>query len=336
VRFDPSQAELRNKNGQWTLLAGNLWVKEFGTNDKDARNTLELVKAMQVRELGAIGQGRPVLEYMVANAPPGGFRGMSLKWYTFRSDRIELKQRFNDWQLEENTQPLLKFGSNRADAEKTMEMIRARRFTHMGVSVEPRQIPLVVFLSTSSSDPTMYAPRQPEFPKMEPPPIIRAGGTVTSPESRLIDSTSRTPFDFRQARLSRDRDGWKIKVGTDCGPDETDARKAWRAIQLFKFNEQHVLGEGENLLEYYLSNGQPPRAHVLGLEGTRFSADALLLRFMDNSWWIVEHNKRLLRFDSQERAAQALDIIKRYQFDEVVHIGRPKPFMMYFTTRKLY
>jgi hypothetical protein len=142
-------------------------------------------------------------------------------------------------------------------------------------------------------------------------------------------------FDSRAAQLRQMDGSWKIVVGNqvlkDFGNRQLEARDALKAIQFYRFNEQHFVGRGENRMEYYLVSGQPPRGRMLGQQATSLSPEYLTVRKLDDGWWLTQWDARLVRFTSKEDAQAGLELIRKYRFDTLCTIGRPVPSMIYFT-----
>jgi hypothetical protein len=166
-------------------------------------------------------------------------------------------------------------------------------------------------------------------------PLPAAPAAQPGPNPESGPSTNRLPFDFRQAQLRKVDNSWKILLGTrtlkDFGPHERAARDALRAIQFYQFNEYHTLGDGDPQFEFFLTNGQAPRGRLLNQQPLPLHPATLAVRRIDKAWWLTQAERPLFHFATQEEARAALELIRRYKFDQVCFLGHPEPVMTYFT-----
>jgi hypothetical protein len=156
------------------------------------------------------------------------------------------------------------------------------------------------------------------------------GRQLAPPSARSLDLAAlaeRVPLDARQARLSRDQQGWKLFCGNyvvaDFGPSEREAKLAEMAFRTSRFTEQCVIGHPTPAFSYFLVNGQPPRGLPLGAPSITFRADDLTVRQVNGAWTISDLTRPLFVFgDKAEEAKQALKAIQRYQFDACCRLGQ--------------
>jgi hypothetical protein len=189
------------------------------------------------------------------------------------------------------------------------------------VTPSPSRIPVMPWMIRPELPPGTASPRataRPAPSKTEPP-----------------EGLKRLPFDYRQAQLRKVDNNWTITLGTqtlkDFGRNEREARQALRAIQFYRFNEYQVLGEGDYQFEFFLVNSQAPRGRLLNQVSQPIYPDTLAARLLDGGWWITQAEQPLLRLGSKEHANRAIDLIRRYRFDQINYIGQPDPLMTYFT-----
>jgi hypothetical protein len=156
------------------------------------------------------------------------------------------------------------------------------------------------------------------------------GRQLAPPSARSLDLASlaeRVPLDARQARLSRDQQGWKLLCGNyvvgEFGANEREAKLAEMAFHTSHFTEQCVIGHPKPAFSYFLVNGQPPRGLPLGAPSVTFRADDLTVRQVNGAWAICDRTRPLFGFgDKAEEAKEALKAIQRYQFDTCCRLGQ--------------
>src|SRR5262249_2392324 len=137
----------------------------------------------------------------------------------------------------------------------------------------------------------------------------------------------RVPLDWRQVELRRDGANWNLVLGGQCladfGPNESEARDAWRIFQFYRFTEQVQVGTSAKPFSYYLVNGKAPHGLRFGMQNISFHPDRLAVRQVDGQWMLCEDGQRpILRGgDSAEEARQVLQAIQKYKFDNYCRIG---------------
>jgi hypothetical protein len=146
------------------------------------------------------------------------------------------------------------------------------------------------------------------------------------------------PFDWRQARVREEDGSWKLTVGhcvlADLGPQQDDARLALAALRHYRFTEQYRLGGPSPIFTFFLVNGQPPLGMMFGLGGQAFQPQHLKAEAVGDRWALCEGDRVLALFgDKPDEARQLLEIIQRYQFDHLCHVGAPGGAGMTFLVR---
>src|SRR5260370_1417810 len=66
VTFDPRQAELRWEDHNWRIMAGDVFLKDFGFQQEEAREALRVIRDLGLTQQGTVGYPRPVMEYWLA------------------------------------------------------------------------------------------------------------------------------------------------------------------------------------------------------------------------------------------------------------------------------
>jgi hypothetical protein len=178
-----------------------------------------------------------------------------------------------------------------------------------------------------SALPTAVAPPRPTTPLATAPTLTEA-----FPEHL-------TSFENGRARVDWSADGWHLVVNgatlKDFGRRESDARQALRLIRELRLNQHGTIGGPTPSLEYWLSDGLPPRGpatelHTLPIDGASLHVEQL------QTQWVLRDNKRVLfNFGAEEDdAREALAVLRKYGFTEVGAVNPAAPSMVVFFARQ--
>jgi hypothetical protein len=143
-----------------------------------------------------------------------------------------------------------------------------------------------------------------------------------------------TPFSNAFAEIRKIDGHWELWSGTikikNLGNREGDAREVLRLIRAFNLNQRGTVGKPEPVMEYWLSNGLAPQK-MGRVNSSVFDPDALQVANVQGQWCLVDENRPWLTFGAQqEDAKQALQIIQKYGFTEIVYFDPLNPAMMVF------
>ena len=116
--FDPRQVDLQWKDNRWQLLAGGVLIKDFGRRQADGRETLRLIRELNLTQRGTVGTPTPVMEYWLAGgkAPRGQAKGLRLSDLDLANLRVEQLQ--EQWCLRDGARVLFNFGAHQEEAEQ--------------------------------------------------------------------------------------------------------------------------------------------------------------------------------------------------------------------------
>ncbi len=147
-----------------------------------------------------------------------------------------------------------------------------------------------------------------------------------------------TAFDNTLARVDWSSEGWSLVVGgatlKEFGRRESDARLALRLIRELRLNQHGIIGSPTPSLEYWLSNGLPPRGPVAGLHLLPIDSPSLHVEQTASQWVLRDKQRILFNFGGDEGAAhQTLAVIHKYGFTEVGAVNQAAPSMVVFFAR---
>lgn len=339
VRFDYRELELRRVGDRWQVRGGTDFVKDLGLVEADAKEALRLIRELHLTEHGVIGTRQPILEYWLADKQPPV--GMVQR---YRLSAIDLKslQVVNiqgHWCLRDNRQLWFNFGPFEQDAQQARALLVRYNFNRVAFVGQATPV-LMVFMTGADKGgnpnqelaaPLPLTPGQ----WLDPRQLTRPSPYQTDAKS----GAERLPIDWRNVRLRRDGQDWKLMLGNDCladfGPDEVQARDALRVFQFYRFSELCRVGQQDKPVTYYLVNGHAPRGIRFGTKTTSFRPERLTVKQGENGWMIQDGEKALLRGgDDLAAAKQVLDAIKTHGFDCWCQVGKSGPTALSFFARE--
>jgi hypothetical protein len=194
-------------------------------------------------------------------------------------------------------------------------------------------------LQASASEPAQVLPITPPAPFMQtiqPPP---SSGTIPIPQpaastAPALAENVRT-FDPTTLNLSWSENRWFLTAGgiklKDFGRKESEGRLALHLARTLRLNQYGTVGSPTPLMEYWLCNGEAPTGPVLGYASLAFDAATLHVEVSQGQWSIRDSRRVLINFGSRaDDARQALAVLKKHDFDQVIVIGQPTPSMFVF------
>jgi hypothetical protein len=356
VHFDYRQAELRWIDQHWQLVAGTVWLKDFGRREADARAALRTIQNLHLTERGTVGTPVPIMEYwLTEGAAPQGFGGNgrveTLDWTSLRVEEVQ-----GQWCVRDNRHCLFAFGPHRDDAAQALAVIRHHGFTHLG-SIGPAIPTMTYFLGSNNGLNPSLPLRPAEFKsgalvtKKSPetgatastaphpqgesqvpqsgtigPGVLAPGRQATGTAGKMATMPERLAFDYRQVQLRRDQNDWKLVFGgyvfANFGADQFTAQQALSLFQYYRFTEQFLIGRPVPTFTYFLVAGQAPRGLKFGVPAESFLPESVVVRQVGTQWMVCEGERPLVNFaDQQEDARQLALAIQRYRFDHLCRLG---------------
>ena len=140
------------------------------------------------------------------------------------------------------------------------------------------------------------------------------------------------PAKIRVRRINR---RWKIVEGShwilDFEDKESEAYTAYAIIENHGMNSICFVGRPNPSMTYFLSNGNAPVGAMSGEDAISFRWNKIEVKKIQGRWKIVEGSHWMMDFGSKRSEANAaLAILKKYRFNKMCFVGRPKPSMTYF------
>ncbi len=370
IAFDPELTELRWQDNRWQLVAGTVFIKDFGRHETEGRQVLRVIRELRLNTMTALGSPRPIMEYWLCNgeAPRGNVAGLHSLPIDVASLKAEQVQ--GQWCIHDNNRILFNFGQQGDACRQGVTAIQRYGFTHVAYVGQAAPVMLVFLANPEMTTPTApsASPAANRFPRIfsgqdkgqqpsnvasqqpgampnvpsQPMPgaptlTPHAPGAIAQAALRLpgTEAADRVSIDPRQLQVRHDNGDWKLAMGNhviaNFGPNEGDARLAQAALRYYRCTEQVFIGNPRPMLSYFLANGQAPHGTSYAFNAVAFRPESLAVRQMGTSYVLFDGTQVLLSFgDRMSEAQQAMQAIQRYKFDRLATFGRGDQSMMLF------
>jgi hypothetical protein len=144
-----------------------------------------------------------------------------------------------------------------------------------------------------------------------------------------------TTFDYRLTEVQWQGDHWQLvaagRVLKDFGRHEAQANEALRIVRELRLTQHGMIGTPRPVMEYWLADGQAPRAFDTRLRVVSFDPHALRAEEVQGQWCLRDSRTTLFNFGAHtDDAFRALEVIRRHGFNQVGFVGQPIPVLIYF------
>jgi hypothetical protein len=142
-------------------------------------------------------------------------------------------------------------------------------------------------------------------------------------------------FDPDTLVLTWSNNRWLLSAGNvvlkDFGRKESEGRQAMRLARSLRLNQYATIGSPAPVMEYWLSDGRAPCGIVPGYPVVSFDADSLHVESAVGQWCVRDSRRVLFNFGSRpDDARQALAVLRKYGFSQVITVGQMTPSMFVF------
>jgi hypothetical protein len=187
---------------------------------------------------------------------------------------------------------------------------------------------LLGILATSAQAQTPGPAAKPGSPPVSPssPPAAPAKEPPAAQPTENL-----RPFDPHEVRLAWNNRRWQLvhrgEVLKDFGGNDQEARQALRLIQELHLNQHATLGAPQPVLEYWLSDGKPPRGGGhRGLRTVPLDPASLRVEQVEGQWILRDTTRVFFNFNQgADEARQALAVLRKYHFDQIGVVGHLNP-----------
>lgn len=326
--FDPNHLQVHHIDSRWVLVADNVFLRDFGPREADAREALRVIHALHLNQVGTVGAPVPGLEFWLTDGHPPlpTAQGLNLQPIDLNTLHVEEMKHPKlgqgqplpgQWVVRDKKRVLGVFGDQRDQAFQALDLIRQYGFTQQGVIGQP--FPTMTYFVADPSEKVRYDAMQATAAQKAP------AGATPQPGS----TADRLRFDARLVEVREDHHQWKLVFGrqtlANFGTDQHAAKQAQQVVNYYHFTEQCVIGSPENGFRYFLVNGQPPVGVRFGVQMQPLRPEALMVQQIGDQCIVCDGTQPLLRFGNRlADAQQFVRVVQRYHFDRLCSVGGPE------------
>ena len=141
-------------------------------------------------------------------------------------------------------------------------------------------------------------------------------------------------FTSWQAEIRKVDGHWELWAGPvkikELGNREADAREVLRLIRVLNLNQLGTVGKPLPVMEYWLTDGRTPQK-MGRLNSVPIDPDALQVANCQGQWCLVDEGRPWFTFGAEVgEARRALQIIRKYDFTDIMYVGVGNPVMIVF------
>jgi hypothetical protein len=129
IGFDPARAQVQRVQNRWKIVVGNMWLKDFGLNEQEARQALKIIKNYRFNRQCFVGRPNPSMEYYTVEtqAPVGPMAGEDC--VSYNPNNIDVNQVQGHWKIVEGSHWIADFGTNEDEAWLALSLMKKYGFT---------------------------------------------------------------------------------------------------------------------------------------------------------------------------------------------------------------
>jgi hypothetical protein len=114
--------DLRRESGEWRLFQGNTLLGRFGSQEREARETMELLQQFRCTEICQFGSSGFGFYLSNGRPPQGTLVGMQSR--TLNADKLIVRKTGGAWEICEDLHPIFQFGDDELAARQALAAIR--------------------------------------------------------------------------------------------------------------------------------------------------------------------------------------------------------------------
>jgi hypothetical protein len=250
VAFDPDLVNLDWQNNRWQLVAGPVFIKDFGPYETQGRQVLRVVRDLRLNTLTTLGSPRPIMEYWLSNgeAPRGSVAGMHslpIDTATLKAEQVQ-----GQWCVHDASRILFNFGQQGDACRQALAVVQRYGFTEVAYVGQVTPVMLVFLANPAAPAPAPPAAQSPnriqrlfgasgqqtqpnaaaqqpqqqpgQMPAVPTQPLTTAQGTPPRTPGSILPASLRLPgseaadrvaIDARQLQVRHEGGDWKLAMG---------------------------------------------------------------------------------------------------------------------------
>ena len=124
VSFNPSSAEVTQKQGRWKIVDGSHWVFDFDNKAAEARRAMRIIKRYGINQSCYVGRPGPSFEYLlISGQPPVGKKLAKEDCVAFNNANAKVKKVGARWKIVDGNHMMFDFGNNKKEADTALAII---------------------------------------------------------------------------------------------------------------------------------------------------------------------------------------------------------------------
>ena len=131
IKFNYRNLRAENIRDRWKIVEGNHWLMDFGSNESEARQALQVIQHYQMDRSCFVGRPGPSMTYFLSHgkAPQGSMRGEDCT--SFNPLNLEVKSINGHWKIVEGNHWLMDFGNKADEARTSLQIIKKYSFNRL-------------------------------------------------------------------------------------------------------------------------------------------------------------------------------------------------------------
>jgi hypothetical protein len=128
IAFDPRQAQVQRINGRWKIVAGNMWLKDFGAKASEARRSLAIIRNYRLDSQCFVGRPDPSFEYYLtrARSPRGAMPAEDCARFDLAN--ADVNSVSGSWKVTDGSQWMFDFGTKEGEAWESLATMQKYGF----------------------------------------------------------------------------------------------------------------------------------------------------------------------------------------------------------------
>lgn len=132
IRFNFQNAQVVNIDGRCKVTANNMWLLDFGPNQAQANQALQVIRLYRLNQQCFVGRPDPSMQYYLSNGMPPVGPVPGEDSIRFDNNNLRVVNYNNRWKIIEGTNhAMLDFDQNEAEAWAALRIIWKYDFNYI-------------------------------------------------------------------------------------------------------------------------------------------------------------------------------------------------------------
>jgi hypothetical protein len=338
--LDPAglRVEQDRNFGRWIVRNNSRVIFTSFTQEDDARQALQVIRDHGFTHVITLGQSKPAMQLFVNGAGSATFSQIAAR----PPEQTSLASGSTATSGSPIPGHSLALGQgsgsdifhgpasfSKTESEITIRPASASQGSGIDVANHPSDLAAKFpDMLTPTTDPRLDGPRHDTTAPGNLPPTmgLQASEMPHRKGSMSAKPSERVPFDFRQAALRKDSNGYVLACGSQVlatfGSDQDNATRSLSMLRSYQLNEMHRVGGGQSQFAYFLASGKAPMTSgMIGVRSYPVDVPHLQIKQENQNFIIANAQQSLWRFNNSDDAQTALGEIQKFDFDRIYYFG---------------